>query len=161
MAWKRCIAWAKARESFTSVLNPQHANLRQIELWKFDQNVNAKMAQYSPLPPQPTMWIIRLLLSYLIEAWQELSLNTDLLSILHRSPTNPQRTKFRPVLCTWRPTVRHTGLTKNSSVMFVITVSLNGFERVGGHYAWICTGWLLLVSLANFGAVNEDGVWNL
>lgn len=132
MSWERCTAWAKAPESFTDVLNPQHANLRQIELWKFDQNVNAKMAQYSPLPPLPTMWIIRLPLSCLIEAWQELSLNTDLLSILHRSPTNPQRTKFSAVLCAERPTVRNAVLTKNRSVMFVITVWLNRFERVCG-----------------------------
>ncbi len=83
MSWEWCIEQAKALESILDVLSPQHPNLRQIELWKFDQNVNAKMAQYSPLPTLPTMWIIRLPLSYLIEAWQELSLNTDLLSILH------------------------------------------------------------------------------
>lgn len=83
MSWEWCIEQAKALESFLDVLSPQHPNLCQIEIWKFDQNVNAKMAQYSPLPTLPTMWIIRLPLSYLIEAWQELSLNTDLLSILH------------------------------------------------------------------------------
>lgn len=157
MSWERCIARA---ESFTDVLNPPHANLRQIELWKFDQNVNAKMAQYSPLPPLPTKWIIRLPLSYLIEAWQNLAwilISSLFFTALTLTPKGQSSARS---LCGTTYSMEH-GLTKNSSVMFVITVPLNGFERVGGHYVWISTGWLLLVSLANLALWMTTHVRNL
>lgn len=121
------------------------ANLRQIELWKFDQDVNAKMARRSPLPLLPTMWIIRLPLFCLMEAGWELRLNTDLLSIPHCFPSNPQRIKFNHVLCAKEPTVRHAGalvcLWLQCHWISLSMWAVIMFEYVQEDYCW-CIGYL-------------------